>query len=74
MGFIQTPNHLRQDKDIAFFEKTVLKNIKLFQDLNLASYQAKKVLQKMQYEHHKAGTNVFHYGDIGEKFYLIVKG
>lgn len=42
--------------------------------MNLTIQQSKRILANLRYEFHGEGTNVFDYGDIGDKFFMIIDG
>lgn len=42
--------------------------------MNLSIQQYKRILINMKYEKFERGQVVFHYGDQGDKFYLIIEG
>ena len=50
------------------------KMLAYFKSLELSEFQMKEVIKKLRYEFHSAGTKIFQYQDIGDKFYLIIEG
>ena len=42
--------------------------------MNLNDEQFLKILKKMKYEYHAAGHKIFNYGEVGDKFYMIIEG
>jgi CRP/FNR family cyclic AMP-dependent transcriptional regulator len=53
-------------------EPTILKGIYLFEDLT--DEELSKVSRILVNENHPEGTFLFHEGDKGDKFYVIIKG
>ena len=45
-----------------------------FSEMNLNDEQCLKILKKMKYEYHSAGHKIFNYGEVGDKFYMIIEG
>ena len=72
--FLQLPSHKRTDKDISNYLDHEIYNINYLKKLNLTYTQSKRILASLKYEFHAQGTNVFHYGDHGEKFFMIIDG
>ena len=45
-----------------------------FSEMNLNDEQFLKILKKMKYEYHPAGHKIFNFGEVGDKFYMIIEG
>ena len=70
--FVRKPIYLRSDSEIDSVMKTSRDIIKYFVDMKFNDEQLHQVLRRMNFEFFAAGTNVFEYGEIGDKFYLII--
>lgn len=64
-----SPEELQSANILKYF-----KEIKLFKELNLKDDVMYEILAVMQYERYKKNHMVFNYEDVGDKFYIILKG
>lgn len=52
----------------------MIKGIKFFKDQNIQENDLPEIAQGLNYEYIQRGQDVFEYGSIGEKFYMIMEG
>lgn len=66
---------LRTEIEVSFLEN-LMRNYSFFKDLrskiSLESYR--EFFKELRYESHRKGTVLFNFGEIGKKFYLVLKG
>ena len=73
-GLLEKPTELRAERDIEELA-SLIKDNKFFKDRKeLTQKDIKDLASMFQFAEIKQYHNVFEYGDIGELFYMIIKG
>jgi len=52
----------------------MIQQIKFFKDRNIKDKDVSELCTAFKFEHFDSHSNVFKWGDQGEKFYIIIKG
>ena len=63
----------RTDRDLHLIAPFV-KEVEFFKKRNIQGNDIVQVCQELKYEYFGKGEAVFKYGDIGDKFYVILRG
>jgi CRP-like cAMP-binding protein len=64
---------LRNEKDLNFLVP-IIREIEVFKNSHIQTHHLVDVCQELRYEIMYPGEFVFHQGDYGDKFYVVLKG
>ena len=70
---LMKPSTKRSNMEIEELEEMIMK-IDFFKERNIKNQDLKEIINAFQFEKYNEFENIFEYGDIGEKLYIIIKG